>query len=238
MTRFTPLVISCTLLLTSASACADDDGAVPNSSRLASQLDHTARQSPDGSTHRLIDNSMIAVADAKPRTFRRHDLVQIIVQETSRAESTSELETAKEYDISGSVSAFPDISLSDLLQLQIYAGRTTNLPALGVEFDKEFAGEGDYKREDTITTRLTAEVIAIRPNGNLVLEARTYIRTDDEETTIMVTGECRQEDVTTANTVISHRIHDLRVEKMNKGELRKASEKGLIASFLDAIFAF
>ena len=81
-------------------------------------------------------------------------------------------------------------------------------------------------------------MIEVLPNGNLVLESRTFIKTDAEEATIKVTGVCRAEDVTAANTVLSSQIHDLVVEKVHEGELKKANEKGLLAKFFDAIFAF
>ena len=53
-----------------------------------------------------------------------------------------------------------------------------------------------------------------------------------------VTGVCRPEDVSPANTVLSNQIHDLSIEKVNHGELKKASEKGIIAQVFDAIFAW
>ena len=104
--------------------------------------------------------------------------------------------------------------------------------------EKEFDGEGEYVREDELVTRLSAEVIEIRPNGNLVLEARTRIRTDDEEWYTQLTGTCRPEDITAANTILSNQIFDLQVEKRHKGSVPKAASKGILAQALDAIFAF
>ncbi len=74
--------------------------------------------------------------------------------------------------------------------------------------------------------------------GSLVLEVRSHIKTDEEESTIKVTGICRPEDVTAANTILSNQLHDLKIEKMHEGELKKANEKGIIAKVLDTIFAF
>jgi flagellar L-ring protein precursor FlgH len=210
----------------------------PSSSLLAQAVADAEPQAESGTPHALRDASMFAISPPEPRRFAKHDLVQILVRETSRAESSHELETEKDYNIDWAIKAWPDIQLSDLLQLQMYAGRTTDLPRLDVEATKEFEGEGDYKREDDFTARLTAEVIDVLPNGNLVLEARTFIKTDEEEASIKVTGVCRPDDVTAANSVLSSQIHDLRVEKMHSGELKKTNEKGIIAKVLDTIFAF
>jgi flagellar L-ring protein precursor FlgH len=192
----------------------------------------------DEQPHALRSVSLFAIAPPEPRTFQQHDLVQIIVRETSQAKSTHDLETDKESRINGGINAWPDLNLRDLLNLRASAGRSENLPAVDLDFTKEFKGEGDYKRKDDLTARLTAEVIEVLPNGNLVLEARTHIKTDEEEQTIKVTGICRPDDITAANTILSNQIHDLTIDKMHKGELRKTTQKGIIAKVLDAVFAF
>ena len=85
---------------------------------------------------------------------------------------------------------------------------------------------------------MAAEVIEILPNGNLVLEARTRIKTDEEEMFTQLTGICRPEDITAANTILSNQIFDLKVEKMHFGQVRDAANKGILARVLDAVFAF
>ncbi|HWB19803.1 MAG TPA: flagellar basal body L-ring protein FlgH, partial [Phycisphaerales bacterium] len=211
----------------------------PSSSLLATtpaapRKDDKLRDDP----HALRAVSMFAIAPKEPRKFQMHDLVQIIVRETSTATSSSDLKTKKEDKNSGSIPSWPDFRLADLLQAQIQAGRTANTPSLEVDFTKDFKGQGDYQRKDDFAARVTAEVVEVMPNGNLVLEARTRIQTDKEIQSIKVTGVCRQEDVTGLNTVLSNQIHDLTVTKMNEGELKQVAEKGIIAKALETIFAF
>ena len=188
--------------------------------------------------HAFRDRSMFAITPEMPRSFRRHDLVQIIVRESSQASSSQEADAGKRYRLDGRIAAWPDLNLSDLLDLRVMAGRTTNLPEVRIQGSKDFSGDGEYKREDDFTTRLTAQVVEILPNGNLILEARTHIRLDDETTTIKVTGVCRPEDVTVANTVLSSSIADLNIEKTNTGELRRTTQKGLLSRLFDTVFAF
>ena len=192
----------------------------------------------DTEPHALRSVSLFAVSTPEDRIFQRHDLIQIIVRETSRARSKHELETDKETKLNGRISAWPDIRLDELLQFQVRAGRTTNLPSLNAQFSKEFEGEGEYKRQDDLTARLTAEVVEVLPNGNLILEGRTRIKTDEEESVIKITGICRPEDVTPANTILSGQLHDLKVEKNHRGQLKKANRKGILTRFFEAIFAF
>lgn len=191
-----------------------------------------------GPRHALRSVSLFAIPKPEPPTFQVHDLIQIVVRETSRAKSTQDRETKKDWKLEGKIPAWPDLTLTDLLNLYIPAGRTTNTPSLKMDVTKDFTGEGEYERKDDLTARVTAEVIEVLPNGNIVLEARTTVQTDEEINTIQVTGTCRPEDVTASNTVQSHQIHNLVIRKMHEGELKEVTERGLIAKVLDFIFAF
>jgi len=199
---------------------------VPSASIMAQTMGVWSASAP-GMTD-LQSISMFAVTPAEPRLYHVHDLVQIIVREASVAASFQGLETEKEYGIAGGVESFPGVNGDNPLYY-------TEFDVVG---EKEFDGEGEYVREDELVTRLSAEVIEIRPNGNLVLEARTRIRTDDEEWYTQLTGTCRPEDITAANTILSNQIFDLHVEKRHKGSVPKAASKGILAQALDAIFAF
>ncbi len=224
------------LLLGTLSAVATDPA--PSSSLLARPTTTSTHANEQKDNHALRNASMFAIAPEEPRVIQRHDLVQIIVREQSEARSRHEVETDKEYGLNGGIPRFPAFSLTDLLQLQIQAGRTTNMPELRMDFNKEFSGDGEFRRRDDFSARITAEVIEVLPNGNLILEARTYIKTDREESVMKVTGVCRQEDITATNTILSNQLHNLTIEKVHKGDLRNATDRGIIARVLDAVFAF
>jgi flagellar L-ring protein precursor FlgH len=188
--------------------------------------------------HGLRGTSMFAITPAAARLFHEHDLIEIIVRESSSTKSSQEMETEKETKFNGRVTQWPDLSLDDLFNGVIKAGNTDDLPQVDLQFNKDFSGEGEYERTDDFTARLTAEVIEVLPNGNLILESRTSIKTDEEETMIKVTGICRSDDVSPVNTVLSTQLHDLRVEKMNNGQIKKSSQKGIFTKALDFLFAF
>lgn len=213
------------------------EGDVASSSLLVRQTP-AATQPEDGPPHALRQLSLFAVAPPMPRMIQQHDLVQIIVREQSQARSSQELDTKKQYKLDGKIARFPQLDLSELLQLRVGAGRVTDLPELKLDLKNDFKGDGDYRRRDDLSARITAEVIEVLPNGNLILEARTHIKTDKEEAIMKVTGVCRSEDVTAANTVLSNQLHNLTIEKVHQGELRRTTEKGIIAKVFDVLFAF
>lgn len=206
------------------------------SSSLLVQVQATPGASAEA--HALRAVSMFAIAPAESRIFHEHDLIQIIVRESTAAKSKHETETEKKVNFNGAVTQWPDLDLSQILQGMIHAGQTTYLPQVDLQFTKEFEGEGEYERRDDFTARLTSEVLQVLPNGNLILESRTRMKQDQEEFTLKVTGICRPEDVTPANTVLSSQLHDLKVEKVATGMLKRANEKGLFTQVLDFLFAF
>ena len=183
--------------------------------------------------------SYTAVAPPEPRRFAVHDLITIVIREQSVSTSESTLETQKDTTFDGGINAFPHFEASDLLNLRLRnSDSPENLPQLDVEMNQEFEGEGEYERRDTMTTRLTARVVDVKPNGMLTLEARTQIRNDEETQTITVTGYCQPQDVSIDNTVLSTQMFDLRVTKTNEGELRDSGDKGFLTEVLETIFNF
>lgn len=183
--------------------------------------------------------SIVAVRGPEPRQFSVHDLITVVVRESIENESESELETEKGVSLNGIISAFPNLDLTDLANFQLEPSLfEKGSPELRISLNKDFEGEGEYERRDTFTTRLTARIIDIKPNGTLVLEARKMIQSDEERVNVVLTGTCRKNDVTIDNTILSTQIYDLRLIKEHEGEIRNATKKGLITKFFDALFNF
>lgn len=216
-------------------------GAAPSNSLLAQSMnaakheDDSAR--PGQAPHALRQASQFTVPPPKPREFFRHDLVQIIVREQSDVRSSQSLDTERKWRMDGKVAKWPAFSLPELLEMQLL--NSEGVPVeLALEAGRKFEGDGEYKRRDDLTARISAEVIEILPNGNLVLEARSRIKTDKEISTMKITGICRPQDISAVNTILSNQLHDLSIDKVHEGELRKSNEKGIIAKVLEALFAF
>lgn len=175
-------------------------------------------------------SSLAAVRVPEPRKYAVHDLVTIIVREATENDSKAKLETDKESKLEGEVSDWPDaLNVFDL---------SAKKPKVGVDFKKNFEGDGTFKRSDTFTTRITAKIIDVKPNGLLVLEARRDMRTDKESVAMILTGTCRPQDVAGDNTVQSTVLSDLRLIKEHDGELRNATKKGILTQVLEGLFAF
>lgn len=184
----------------------------------------------------LKDVSMTYIDPPKPKTYKVHDQVTIIIDETSRESSKQTLDTKKDYDNSAALSKFP--SLEALLDLQLQGGGNDNTAELGINSKQKYKGEGTYDRSDRFSARITAKIIDVKPNGVLVLEARKTIQKNEEFQSIVLSGQCRTEDVTNANSVLSSQLAELTLISKQEGQVKDAATKGWIPRLLDALFAF
>jgi len=178
--------------------------------------------------------SWIAVDKPSPKDIRVHDLISIVVHETSKHTTKEDTKSEREYSI--------DAALKDWLRLSGHSLRpdkqTRGDPKVSFSFEREFKGKGDVKRQDTLTARIQAEVIDVLPNGNLVLEATHSVVTNEEETYITLTGICRSKDVGIDNKVLSDNLASLEIRKMHKGIARDANKRGLLSGLIDMLAIF
>jgi len=200
-----------------------------------SMLRATVSNPIDPANATLTAVSFFSVPETKPRTIKKHDLVTIIVDENSQYSSNGTTALQKEADFDAKVTAMVRLSLS---KLDLSENSINTNPEIGTTGTRDFSGTGAVNRTDTMTTRLTAEVLDVKPNGTLVLQARQHIKTDDEEQMMILSGTCRVEDVTPDNTVLSTQMFDKDVTKTNKGAVRDTMNRGWVPKLLDVINPF
>lgn len=196
-----------------------------------------ARDEDADTTPSLKEFSLTVVETPKPKSFAVHDLVTIVISENSKQTSNQTLDTKKDTTLQANVNKFPDIGkffTDGVIQ------NAQSSPVVGVDVtSKDYVkGIGKYSRDDSFADRITAEVIDVKPNGRLVLEARRTVQKDEEIQTLVLSGDCRREDVTNANTVLSTQLMGLTLEVHNEGNVKEAADKGWITNVLEAIFNF
>lgn len=197
------------------------------------------QQEPSRLAPAIAESSMTRVPPPPPREFAVHDLVTIVIRESSQADSSAQLETEKESKFEHELAAFPDLQLRKLLEFQLANSTSLAEPVeLDLEMNNEWSGQGRYRREDSVSDRITARIIDVKPNGLLVLEARKRVTNDRETLDVALTGTCRADDVSIDNTVLSTQLYDLRLDKQHEGELRKTTKKGIITKVLETLFNF
>ena len=175
--------------------------------------------------------SQVAAED----TWAEEDLLQVIVRETSKSSIRQDRELEKEGIAKGEVSEFTSF---DFGAFAFSPSTSSNLPGFEIGSEKGFEGEGEYKRQDEMTDRITARVVEVKPNGNLVIESRVIRDWSGDRTEIRMTGVVDPDMVTVAKTILSNQIYDLKIEKVHSGPVEDTTQRGFLAEVMDFLFAF
>ncbi len=182
------------------------------------------------STKAIEAVSLIAIPRLPPRKFKPQDLITIIVRQQKNYKAKGKLDTEKKWDIEGKLSEWFRFYPRDRLGTDQLSNGD---PGFKFNFDNKYETDGKNERKDQFTTRIQSTIIDVKPNGNLVLEAKQVERHDEEEIEITVTGVCRSEDVTPDNSILSTQVAELVLVEKNVGALRDATRRGWIPRILD-----
>ncbi|OHE72944.1 MAG: hypothetical protein A2Y14_04755 [Verrucomicrobia bacterium GWF2_51_19] len=102
----------------------------------------------------------------------------------------------------------------------------------------EAKNSGEVKDSNALTGTVSALVIDILPNGNLVIEGarkKAFSNTTQYE---VLSGIVRPDDITSTNTISSSKVADLRLELIGEGDINATQSKGWLTKFSDSINPF
>lgn len=181
--------------------------------------------------------SLLVVVPPKPKTYQKHDKVEIIVNETFATKFEGKLDTKKEYDLSAELSQFPSLTAL-LAEIELRNGVGGTTPKAGINSATDFKSSGTYEKKDNLTARISALVLEVKPNGHLVLEAQESIQSNEETKTMVLSGIVDPKDITRSGTVQSAQMANLSIRVRHEGQVNDSSQKGMIPRFFEAVFNF
>jgi flagellar L-ring protein precursor FlgH len=141
------------------------------------------------------------------RASQLDDVITVVVSDRASALARGTTNSARK--------SAAQSSIGTLLGPVRAAGPLPNLAS--VDSEVALDGQGQTSRETVLTTTLSARVIHVYANGNLLVEGVKQIRVNSETQTILVRGIVRWNDIGPANQVGSDRLADLTVEVQGKG---------------------
>jgi len=210
-------------------------GAKTRDAQQGSPAPKQPREAPQRPRNAVYErHSWTTLAPPPPKSYKPGDLLTIIIRESKRWEAESDLRTKKKWDLTSDVSAFIRFVDGGLAPTTFKRG----VPNVKYAFENQMRNDGDSSREDSLTTRLTARIIDVKPNGTLVIEGRARLIHDDETSEVTVTGYCRKEDVTADNTILSTQLAEKEVIIDNEGALRRAATRGFFPWLIDLLNPF
>ena len=94
-------------------------------------------------------------------------------------------------------------------------------PSTAIDTNSSLAnsGTGTITRQDQINLTIAAVVTKVLPNGNLVIQGRQEVKTNQDLRERTVAGNVRPEDITSANTITHTQIAEARIDYGGRGDL-------------------
>ena len=183
----------------------------------------------------LLNGASWTYQPAPPvRTFKIHDPVVIRVDEITRMQANGQTQIRK--------TTLYEAVLSDWIRLTNLRLRpdpqANGDPTVAVDSNNNFRAQSSIQSGELLTFNIAASVVDIRPNGNLVLEARKKIRVNDNLWETSLTGICRAVDIAPDNVVLSKDLLDLEIHKEDRGHLRDGYKRSWFQRILDRVQPF
>jgi len=172
-----------------------------------------------------------------PRARRLNDLVTIQVVENITGSGTADTNTSKKSTLDVGVSKFFGTPL-DLNLKNLYGHGNTFTPGVAGSATNDFQGSGATSRVGSLVGTITAKIVEVMPNNNLVLEARKELTINNEKQILVLRGMIRPDDIAVDNTILSSRVADAKVYFVGDGVVQDKQRPGWLVRGLDAVWPF
>jgi flagellar L-ring protein FlgH len=165
------------------------------------------------------------------------DLVTIVVDLQNVITKDQNTKTSKDTSVAGAINSlvYPPDASNHGWSWYTYHGQT---PQVNWNSSQSFNGGGTVANDETASTTIQARVIAVEPNGTLQIEATRLSKAGEEDTSMVLTGLVRPEDLSTSNTISSSRVADLQILQKGKGTLTNDQRKGWLTKLYEFIQPF
>ncbi len=161
------------------------------------------------------------------------DIVTIIVSETTSAKTTSKTTTNKDVSNTGSITSwfYPSNPPE-------YIEKDNEMPSWEYSMNKDFTGGGEVSEGGSFTAKITARVIDVLPNGNLLIQGSREVSVASEKKKIILSGIVRRSDILADNTIQSNLIADAKIYYEGNGALTDNQKRGFFTWLRDTFSIF
>jgi flagellar L-ring protein precursor FlgH len=157
-----------------------------------------------------------------PVARRMNDIVTVRVIESVSAAGSADSRTGK---ASSADVTFPPGRITDALG-----------HILPTSSETKFTGSGGTTRTTELSAVMTARVVEVLPNGDLVVEGVRELDINGDRNLIVLTGVIRSIDILPGNVIPSTRIGQLRIRSLSQGLIKDSLSPGWLIRVLNKIF--
>jgi flagellar L-ring protein precursor FlgH len=183
----------------------------------------------------LQEVSLVRVPDAIP--FKAHDIITIVVDERIQQRNVAQANRRKQarYALT-----FDDwVVILSGLRLRADEAIRAERPGLNLQELSNLQSQFQFTRNDRVQYSIAAQVMEVKPNGTLVLEAHGEVSVNNEQNTYRLTGIIDPRDVDMkTRSIKSDRIASKRVDLEQVGPTRDGYRRGWLQRVMDMFLVF
>jgi flagellar L-ring protein FlgH len=161
------------------------------------------------------------------------DLLTIVIDETTEFAGQDKKEMNKQTNTTGSIAANASAAMGQNAT-RTFAGSADSTITSG----RNFQGNANNTIDRKLTDRMTCVVIAVLPNGNLVIEGHRKSTITKEYRSMTVRGVVRPIDIGPYNMVLSQAIADFTLIYDSKGPESSYTNNGWWGRVMNCIWPF
>ena len=165
------------------------------------------------------------------------DLLTIVVTLQNTVTKAQNTTTAKTTGVNSNITAlvYPNDQTNHGWNWYAYHGQT---PTMQWNSTQSFNGGGTIANNEVASTTIQARVVAVAPNGVLRVEATRLSKAGEEDTSMILTGLVRPDDLSASNTISSDNVADLEIIQKGKGTLTADQRKGWLTKLYEFLEPF
>lgn len=168
--------------------------------------------------------------DFKART--KGDTVTVVISETASASKEATTGTSRASDVAAGIPNFMGLEKAGI-------NKWMDLTKLvNASASSKFDGSGSTTRKENLNATITARVLDVLPNGNMLIEGRRNVLVNHEDQIIVLTGQVRPRDITPDNLINSSMIADARITYSGKGVISDRQQPGWLMGIVDKVWPF
>jgi flagellar L-ring protein precursor FlgH len=148
------------------------------------------------------------------------DLITVQIQENTTARQRSNSSVNREGKLNASIASLPFV--------------TSPVPArarIGATSANDASAKGESGSDNVFTGTITATVVEVLPNGNLVVAGEKQVGVNQTVDSLRFSGVVDPRFIRPGNTIVSTQVADVRVEFRGRGDIDRAMTVGWLQRF-------
>ena len=169
-----------------------------------------------------------------PKACNIGDIVTVKIVETASASNQATTNASRQSSISGQIEAF-----FNLEKKYADVGNSFNpFGQMAGGLDNDFQGNGATTRSGDLSAHITAKIVEVLPNGNLVIIGTREVKINNETQYIALTGTIRPRDISPENVILSTYVSDAKITYSGSGIVNDKQKPGWMATIMEKAWPF